>query len=195
MAKIEELKDLLKKLKSEVSYSEKSPSLEAGLDFKNRLIAEQGRIFESKPRPFADARLQKTPAGIDKNKIPFNVVWSENKETVLFGIMASVLVILAGIIASTDYLVLVGAVGFLLFVFIMFLLMFYYAASLRKGKETNINVDNIDRRIDELERKISVLSYQKGSQMGWSKEKELEGKIEELRTIVKSISKSITEWE
>ena len=119
-------------------------------------------------------------------------LWGENKEFALFSLLASVVLSIVGIISSVDYLTLVGAVGFLLSIIAIFLLMFNYVTSVKKASPLD---DNIQIKIDELSQKIDSVGAGDYSTGGFSpsdeRVQEMEGKIEELRTIVKSLMKAV----
>ena len=120
-----------------------------------------------------------------------NTLWSENKEVSLFSLLASVVLSIVGIIASVDYLTLAGAIGFLLSAGIIFLLMFNYAESVKKIAPLN---DDMKLKIDELSRKIDTMDLGNYCANNFSPQdgrvQEMEGKIDELRTIVKALIKT-----
>ena len=121
-----------------------------------------------------------------------NTLWSENKELSLFSLLASVVLSIVGIVSSVDYLTLVGSIGFLLSAIAIFLLMFNYAGSVKKDAPSN---NNYTKKIDELSQKIESMDlgdYSTGSSLPTDERvQEMEGKIEELRTIVKSLMKAV----
>lgn len=121
-----------------------------------------------------------------------NPLWSENKEFVLFSLLASVVLSIVGIISSVDYLTLVGAIGFLLSAIVIFLMMFNYAEAIKKKSPADVNMQ---ARIDELSQKIESVNTGDYSVASFSpsdeKFQEMEGKIEELRTIIKPLMKAM----
>jgi hypothetical protein len=121
-----------------------------------------------------------------------NTLWADNKEVALFSLLASVVLSIVGIISAVDYLILVGAIGFLLAVIVIFLLMFNYATSAKKDGPSS---DGLEMRIEELSQRIESMGagdYSANTfSMSDEKVQEMEGKIEELRTIVKPLLKAM----
>ncbi|MBU2531085.1 MAG: hypothetical protein KKD35_08635 [Elusimicrobia bacterium] len=119
-------------------------------------------------------------------------LWCENKELVLFSLLASAVLSIVGILSLVDYLTIVGAIGFLLSSIAIFLLMFNYATSVKKDAPLD---DNIQMKIDELSRKIESTNLGDFSSSSFAptdeKVQEMEGKIEELRTIVKTLMQAV----
>jgi hypothetical protein len=123
-----------------------------------------------------------------------NVIWSENKETMLFGILASLVAILGGILAGHEYLMLVGTMSFLLFTLITVLtLLGYYFNFRRENPEDR----SLAERVDQLSRRLEALSVKSPFRQSYNlpgaqvKDMELEQKVEELRTLVKSLAKAV----
>lgn len=48
-----------------------------------------------------------------------HTLWSENKETIVFGILASLCVLVVGVFSGVGYVVLIGGISFLMFSLIM----------------------------------------------------------------------------
>ena len=63
---------------------------------------------------------------------PHREVWSENKEAILMGMLASVCVVIAGAISGLDYVVMIGVVAFSVFVFIMAWVIIEFCVNLKK---------------------------------------------------------------
>lgn len=118
----------------------------------------------------------------------FNTVWSENKETLLFGMLASIIVIVIGLISSAEYITFAGVISFLLFAVITFITFYKYI--LVSVSKSQIPKDLIDR-IEVLERKVQYFSSKKGGSISDEKISEIEGKVEELKVIVKTLLQSI----
>ncbi len=124
-----------------------------------------------------------------------NVIWSENKEAMLFGMLASLAAALAGVLEGLNYLALAGTVAFMLFSFVMALALFAYCQNFREkgpgGDAAGARLDQFARKIESLEEKI--LSGRAGAAGGGGqvKDKELEQKVEELRKVVKSLVKAV----
>ncbi|HLD30221.1 MAG TPA: hypothetical protein VJC03_07750 [bacterium] len=201
MKKENELKGLLDRLKGEVRQSSGS-GLPRPEEFHDR--------FEDAPR--AANMTMPVPQAVRKEKFPVsgrpefqrperiqapagaNLIWSENKETMLFGILASLVTIMCGILAGLDYIVLIGAVSFMLFSFMTVLVLFsYYLNFKRKNSEEGLlgeKVDQLSRRLEALTVR-GVSSQSHGLPGAPVKDKELEQKVEELRMLVKSLAKVV----
>lgn len=194
MKKENELKDLLDRLKGEVRPSSGSGQ---GQPEKFPGRSEDKPAQSAPPRPerlqlpgrheFPRPERSAAPAGA-------NLIWSENKETMLFGVLASLVAILGGILSGLDYVVLIGAVSFMLFSFIMCLTLFgYYLNFRRRNSEEGVlseRVDQLSRRLEALTAKGLTGQFQ-GGLPPRGKDKELEQKVEELRMLVKSLSKVV----
>lgn len=115
----------------------------------------------------------------------FNMVWSENKEALLFGMLASVIVLLIGVFSEKEYVSMVGAVSFMLFSLVSFIAFFRYALTASSSPAPDIS-----QKIMELERKISSSgSYSPHGGISEEKAREMEGKIEEMRSVIKTLSR------
>ncbi|MCG2725680.1 MAG: hypothetical protein L6420_05385 [Elusimicrobia bacterium] len=152
------------------------------------------RPFISK-KPIEKPALKTFSPKWDNERVEYvdkNVLWIENKELSLFGLLASAVLSIVGIVSSVDYLTLVGAIGFLLSAIIIFLLVFNYAGSVKKDAPSN---NDMKKKIDELSQKMEAMNFKdySGDKFSLPDEKvqEMEGKIEELRTIVKSLIKAV----
>ena len=196
MSGTDDLKNLLARLKDEVGPLPPEPVREpapARQQYQREVPKPQpqGVKNERFTRPY---RHEPTRSGVSESGGP-NVIWSENKETMLFGVLASLIAALGGILAGLDYLVWIGAVVFMLFSFMMFLALFgYYLNFRRKGPSDT----GLAERVDALSRKVEMLSGRAVSGAGASyqsqgqeKERELEHRVEELRVLVKSLAKSV----
>ena len=197
MSGTDDLKDLLARLKDEVGPLPPEPAREpapARQQYHREVPAPQpqGAKNERFTRPY---RAEPVRGGLSESGGGPNVIWSENKETMLFGVLASLIAALGGILAGIDYLVLIGAVVFMLFSFIMFLALFgYYLNFRRRGRSEG----GLAERVDALSRKVEMLSGRAASggaasyqSAGQEKERELEHRVEELRVLVKSLAKSV----
>jgi len=115
-------------------------------------------------------------------------------ETIFFGLLSSILLIIAGGVSGLEYVSLVGALGAALFVIALFLKvsrqMFYW----RKGKEIPAAPAE---KIQELESRINELDVKTGFGVRYDEERirKMDEKIEELRYIVKSLTRAIEEKE
>ena len=189
MSGTKDLKDLLDKLKGEVSPLAR---------FENPRTSQEQRA----PQPGAGRQDRfSRPERVQEQRLPSpaaqNPAWSENKESILFGMLATLTAALGGILAGLDYLVIIGAVFFSCFSLVMAIALFGICLNFRRGGgETSGLAD----RIDALSRKVEMLSSRAASAGGGShpagspdreREVELEHKVEELRVLVKSLTKAV----
>lgn len=195
MSGSEELKDLLDRLKDEVGpvrEERRQPARQAPkpAPAAQPPAAAPERFFRAH-RPEA----QRQPQEQD----PVNTVWNENKEAMLFGLLSSLVAVFGGILSGLGYVVLIGAVAFLLFACLMSLALFAYYLNFRgRGREDR----GLASRVDALSRKVETLSsmavsgqaapYQSPAP---ERERELERKVEELRVIVKTLARSAERME
>ena len=199
MSDTKDLKDLLARLKSEVGPAPQQRAAEQPRP------AEPLRPRETEPeRPRAappprrepPSRYYKPPEPRPPERgISINSSWSENKETMLFGVLASLIIALGGIVAGLDYLVLTGALFFIMFSTAMFLALFGYYLNFRKRGHAD---PGLIERVDALSKKVEILSTRPAAggqapsaSSGSEKERELEHKVEELRTLVKTLAKAV----
>ncbi|OGS08373.1 MAG: hypothetical protein A2270_02805 [Elusimicrobia bacterium RIFOXYA12_FULL_51_18] len=201
MKKENELKGLLDRLKGEVRQSS-GPSLPRPEEFHDRFEGAPRAVKMPASGPYP-GRSEKFPvSGRTEFQRPeriqapagANIIWSENKETMLFGILASLVTIMCGILAGLDYIVLIGAVSFMLFSFITVLVLFSYCLNFkRKNSEEGL----LGERVDQLSRRLEALTVKGVSSQPRSlpeasvKDKELEQKVEELRMLMKSLAKAV----
>ncbi|MDT8286033.1 MAG: hypothetical protein RQ748_02895 [Elusimicrobiales bacterium] len=125
-----------------------------------------------------------------------SLIWAENKETLIFGLLISVLASALGVIGGYPYLVLFGSVAFMLFAIGSFLMLVgYYFNSRRRGAPeagANEKIERLRRKIEAMEmRPPAGQSFSASPAHDGAKERELERKIEELRTIVVSLSRAV----
>ena len=184
-----ELKDLLDRLKGEVggasAYGPARPKEASPDSFENAPRPERPRA----PGRSGFQRPDDGPEGAD-------IIWSENKETMLFGMLVSLLAILSGVLAGIGYLMLTGAVAFLLFALVTALMLFgHYMNFRREGPEDMSltgKVDRISRRLELLS--AEMLSGRPRSNTGAPvNDIELERKVEDLRILVKSLAQAVEE--
>jgi hypothetical protein len=189
MSGTDDLKDLLDRLKDEVGplpeHAERAPRALPPAERK----PQQGVTarFQRQPRPEMQREMPRDGGGAGS-------VWSENKETMLFGVLASIIMAFGGILAGLDYLVLAGTVFFMLFALVMFLALFgTYLNSRHRaaGPDPALNA-----RVEAMARKLEALGSRPPSpgplvQGGPERDRELEGKVEELRVLVKSLSRAV----
>lgn len=192
MSGTEDLDNLLSRLKKEVGPL--PPELpqdvlrQRDMVARLHLPAARSERFLRQARPEAQRESQRGSPAVTS-------AWSENKEIMLFGALTSLIAILGGVLSGIDYLVLIGAVVFMLFSFMLLLYLFgHYLNSRRSGQEE----PGLAERVDALSRKIEMLSSKAVSGPGAAyshsvpeKERELEHKVEELRVLVKTLAKSV----
>ncbi|OGR44975.1 MAG: hypothetical protein A2X35_06155 [Elusimicrobia bacterium GWA2_61_42] len=187
-----DLKNLLDRLKEEVG------TLPEELPRQERPAARMPATAQPAERPVERfMRAHKPEAQREPLPLPGggNIVWSENKEAMLFGMLAALIAALGGVLSGLDYLVLIGAVVFLLFSFMMLLSLFgYYLNFRRRGPERS----GLAERVDALSKKVEMLSTMTASGGGQAyqsampeRERELEHKVEELRVLVKTLSRAV----
>jgi len=117
MSGTDDLKNLLDRLKDEVGPMPEPVSRPA--------VRRPVRAFTDEIPPAAPARPRldrfsrpSRPEFRHEEREPQasgNVIWSENKETMLFGVLTSLIAALGGVLGGIDYLVVIGAAGFVLF--------------------------------------------------------------------------------
>lgn len=143
------------------------------------------------PRPHRPEAQRDLPA----IQSPASLAWSENKETTLFGMLTGLIAALGGVLSGLDYLVLIGGVVFMLFSFMLLLSLFgYYLNFRRRAPDSH----GLAERVDALSRKVEMLSsmaasagprsYSAGSP---DRDRELEHKVEELRVLVRTLSRAV----
>lgn len=203
MNRLSELKALLNRLKGEVGQSpgpdpaynpsasggrgEPAPGHQSPVTGHQSPVTGHQPRFGMSPRPgFSGPERSPADAGA-------NLIWSENKETMLFGMLASLVALLGGILASLDYLTLIGAVSFMFFSLITFLALFGYYLNFRRKSS---GAAGLSARLDALSRKVESLVLRGGpaqSSAGGFRggDQNLEQKVEELRMLVKSLAKAV----
>jgi len=201
MSGTRELKDLLDRLKGEVGPLPETPPERRG--------GEAAQFSEQPPHAAPEQQAFQPAAGRqDRYARPYreqepressggshNLVWSENKESMLFGMLASLTAALGGILAGLDYLVLTGAVFFSFFSMVMLLALFRFCLNFRRA---GADGPGMAERVDALSKKIEMLSTRAASAGAGpipagnpDRERELEQKVEELRVLVKTLAKAV----
>jgi predicted lipid-binding transport protein (Tim44 family) len=195
MSDTRDLKNLLDRLRSETG------PLPQEVPEKNELPAQQHpRQAQNWAKPsgaYRPYRPQEPGAGFAApSKAPgtYNTAWSENKETMLFGMLASLITALGGILAGLEYLVVAGAAIFSMFSLVMCLtLLRVMFVSTRRAPENSV----LEERVDALSKRVETLSSRAvsggGPAQGGSpaRDYELEQKVEELRVLIKSLAKAV----
>ncbi len=176
-------------------------------DLLDRLKGEVGPLPEPEPPPAAAAQRAFQPGAGRQDRLlraerapeprvsdgPHDLVWSENKESILFGMLSTLTAALGGVLAGLDYLALIGAVFFALFSLVMVLALLRVCMNFKRGGEVSVGLGD---RVDALSRKVEMLSSRAASGGGGpvpagGRDRELEQKVEELRVLVKSLTKAV----
>lgn len=191
MSGTKDLKELLDKLKVEIGPPppQAQPEREAPRPAQGREAPQP-----ASPRQDRFYRQARPPEQWPSSGGSQSSAWSENKESMLFGMLASLTATLGGILAGFEYLVLIGAVVFSLFSIVMLLTLLRVA--LKSGR--NGEASGLADRVDALSRKVEMLSSRAAGGGGGpsssgnpDKERELEQKVEELRVLVKTLAKAV----
>lgn len=174
-----DFKDLLDELKKETELKDIDKSFdspEKNIEVKERENNDLTRRYSFVPREQGSG-----------NK--FNVIWSENKETLLFSLLSSIIVIMAGLLSSYDYIVIVGVISFMLFSVLVFITFFRYVLiSYQKSKIP----DELLNRIITLEKRVEFISKEKdysGGDIG--RVKKIEDEVDEIKTLLRTLLSSI----
>lgn len=169
------LENLLNDLKKE--------SLSEDFDLRESENKTEENLSYNKPSPAKfDFNIKTDNAGSSK----FNVAWSENKETLLFSVLASIIVIIIGLISSYEYITVIGSVSFMLFSVLVFITFFRYV--LIAYQKSKIPEDIINR-ISALEKKMEYLS-QKETGLSSGRTKDMENEIREIKSVLKTVLSS-----
>ncbi|MEK7721840.1 MAG: hypothetical protein AAB359_05575 [Elusimicrobiota bacterium] len=187
MSGTKDLKDLLDRLKGEIGPL---PEIEAPRAAAVQRALQPGAGRQERFNRPDRAQERRAPSGG-----PQRPVCNENKESMLFGMLASLTAALGGILAGLDYLALIGSLFFSFFSLVMLLALFrFYLNSRRADGE----VPGLSERVDALSKKVEMLSSRAVSGGGGlfsagspDRERELEQKVEELRVLVKTLAKAV----
>jgi hypothetical protein len=190
MSDTKDLKYLLDKLKSEVGpvrqdFAEKErPAVPAERPAPSAIRRREGAYRPYQPH-------SDIPAAPEKY---INPVWSENKEIMLFGMLASLLVALGGMLAGLNYIVMTGAALFAFFSLVTCIALLRVSLFNRRPSSDD---HALAERLDALSKRVETLSLRSVSSGSPSygaapgRDAELDHKVEELRVLVKSLSKAI----
>lgn len=171
-----DFESILENLKKETSYFSELDDIKEG---NNTLEAKETKKVDS----FLTQR-DKYKIENDKNvSSKFNVVWSENKETLLFFLIVSLIVILVGILSSIDYVIFAGIFSFLLASVIIFITFYRYVIS---ASAKTVYPSNILDRIERLETKMNYLMKELNDFKGETSY-DLVSEINEIKAVLKSI--------
>lgn len=192
MSGTKDLKDLLDKLKVGLPPPARAqPVMEAPRAAADRETLRPTVVRQDRFNSPYRAPEQRPPSSGARN-----LVWSENNESILFGMLATLAALMVGVLAGLDYLVLIGTVFFSFISLVMLLTLFRVClSSKRAGGEAQ---GALADRVDALSRKVEMLSSRAASggvgqfsAGGTGNERELEHKVEELRVLVKSLTKAV----
>ena len=202
MSGTKDLKDLLERLKGEVGplpgdslsgdrFSEPGQPEPSGRQFASRPgPAPAGVRREGVNRPYRLPEVR--PDAADKLSVS---AWAEIKETILFGMLGSLTAALGGVLAGFEYLVIAGIAIFSLFSLVMAVAISRLVLNWQRPAQ---DPNGLVERVDALSKRVEVLSSRAVSggahpqpQPGGAGDRELEQKVEELRTMLKSLSKAI----
>lgn len=193
MSGTKDLKDLLDRLKSEVVPVAEEPR-DAGLP----AAAHPARRFQAYRDKEPAQRAYRAPepraeASAERSDHSF----SENKETMLFGMLAGLVAALGGVLAGLEYLVLAGSVIFSVFALLLAALLLRVSVLARRRGQ---DAPGLTERVDALSRRVETLSSRAASsgapgaaQAAGPRDRELEQKVEELRTLVKGLAQALKE--
>lgn len=191
MSDTKDLKYLLDKLKSEVGPLPQGREAGGGglASMAERPALPPARRREGAYRPYQPH--SDIPAAPERH---LNPAWSENKEIMLFGMLASLVAALGGMMEGFGYLVAIGSALFALFSLVtcVVLLRISLFANRHAPADTALTerLDFLSKRVETLSsRSVSPGADSYGAVPG--RDAELEHKVEELRVLVKSLSKAI----
>lgn len=138
-------------------------------------------------------RHSERPSAHDSDR---NTVWDENKEILLFGMLASLTAALGGLLADVGFLVIAGTVLLSFFSLLTgaALLMVVFLAKRGRAESSGITerVDALSKRVEMLSRQ-SVASSLSAQVSTGEADPELARKVEELRVMVKGLSRALEE--
>lgn len=204
----EDLKNLLDRLKGEVGpLPQRQPETKEPATVRGErtpeLITRHSRVFyaagQDRVPPRAAPPPDRTGRGyaLQERALsagPQNTAWGENKEIILFGMLASLIAALGGVLAGIEYLVLIGSVFFSFFSLALLMALFRFSLSQRsQGAEAS----GLAERVNALSRKVEMLSAKAATEGIASpagspaRNTELENRVEELRVLVKSLAKAV----
>lgn len=159
--------------------------------FKDGVILNEADNFEENKQndtPVIDYNFSIKSKESDHYNAKFNVIWSENKETLLFSLLSSIIVIITGIISSYEYIVFLGAVSFMLFSVLVFISFFrYILVAYHKSKIP----EDVYSRISAVEKKVDFLSKKDSVSGSGIKNKDLEEEVAEIKSVLKTLISSL----
>lgn len=189
MSDTKDLRDLLDRLRSETGP----------LPPETGAVSEPAQDGSSRParswgKPGAAFKQYRLPEAGTAHSAPVNPVWSENKEIMLFGMLAALVAALGGILAGLEYLVVAGAAVFSMFALVLSLALLRVTfIATRRGPEGA----GLAERVDALSKRVELLSSRAAAAVPRAQggapasDRELEQKVEELRVLMRSLAKAV----
>jgi hypothetical protein len=170
-----ELDDLIRELKKDISDSMDKKSFNEDI----------GDLPLSKN----DRKVVREGYNINDTTLPtkFNIVWAENKETLLLSLLSSIIVIIIGLFSGYDYITIGGFFVFVLFSILIFFTFFRYV--MVASSKSKIP-DELLRKINLLEKKIEFLP-KKDFKVSDDRIVRMEEELNEIKLIVKTLVDSI----
>lgn len=193
MSGTKDLKDLLDRLKSEVVPVREEPrdsgfpaAPQPARRFQAYRDREPAQRAYRTPEPRTEAPAERT-----------DHAFSENKETMLFGMLAGLVAALGGVLAGLEYLVLAGSVIFSVFALLLAALLLRVSVlARRRGQDApglTERVDALSRRVETLSSRAASHAAPESAQAAGPRDRDLEQKVEELRTLVKGLAQALKE--
>lgn len=170
-----ELERILEKLKEETSYE---PTIEERREVFLKQASGPNKAFNI---------VEKEMVVDDEKKrlASFNVIWSENKETMLFFMILSVIVVVVGVISLKDYIIFAGIFSFILSAIVIFLAFYrYITQATTKSSIPSQLLDRIERmevKIDYLMKEMKKGGIEKGI------DPQFRDEIEEIKSVLKTL--------
>lgn len=190
MSDSEDLRKMLEKLKSEVGPLPAAPERLAA-PRRPDVPAARPPLREGMHRAYAP---QEVP---DRQNEKASVSsWSENKEAMLFGMLSALAATAVGALQVIPYLVLAGTIVFCVFSLVAAVALLRVSLVSRNRSSSEAE-HALAERLDALSRRVEMLSSRAAAEglpsrgAAQAGEPELERKLEELRVVVKSLSKAI----
>ncbi|HOW88774.1 MAG TPA: hypothetical protein PL037_00720 [Elusimicrobiales bacterium] len=200
-----EIRELLDRLRGELRSSQDAVQAPAAQPAAGQPQAAPPRERpERRPAaaPFARAARREPPAfrktelgGYDAPRPASgdDAIWIENKEAMLLGVLASLAAALGGALSGLGYLAVAGTASFLLFSCAMALALFGRYLNFREGpsaESRNARLEQLALKLDSLEEKLA--SVRASAEISARPaDAELERKVEELRKVVRSLSRAV----
>jgi len=174
------LEDILNELKKETDFME--PLEKETDDFKKftQQTESEKDVIKNYNNTFYDLDYKNVSS-------KFNVVWAENKETLLFSVLSSIIVIMIGFLSGYDYIIIGGFLAFILFSVLIFFTFFKYVTVV--SAKAKIPQDLINK-IETLERKVEFL-LRKDIKTPQGKVEKIEEEVREIKLVLKSVVDSI----